>query len=126
MFGILTKSMPVLQVSDLCSVSAPEAAQDPDWVESAQTVAHLRSGQPGRHAASLISTEHMARLSIGWRPPSPRQVAVQDYLNALIEILRPGLGVQWGGGGVACTSRLMTSVEMSRVEDVKEILEDLI
>lgn len=115
--------MSVPQVSDFCSVSAPEGAQDPDWVESAQTVAHLRSGQPGRHAASLISTEHMARLSIGWRPPSPRQVAVQCYL---IGFLRPSLWVQWGmWRGVACTLGMICSVERSVLRKLKS-LEDFV
>ena len=68
-------SVSILQVSELCSGSAPAPADDADWVECAATVALLRAVPGGKHAALLLATEHMTRLSVGWRPPSTRQVA---------------------------------------------------
>ena len=59
-----------VQVTDMCSAPEPGPLRPPDWAESAATVAALRRG---KHYALLIATEHMARLSVGWRPPTARQ-----------------------------------------------------
>ena len=45
-----------------------------DMAECSEVVAQLRAG---RQYALLIATEHMTRLSVGWRPPTARQVRHQ-------------------------------------------------
>lgn len=45
-------------------------ASEPDWVESREVCQEL---QEAGEYAMLISTEHMAQLFIGWRPPTAHQ-----------------------------------------------------
>ena len=43
-----------------------------DWVESQETAAALKAEE---ELGALLATERMALLSMGWRPPSTRQVS---------------------------------------------------
>ena len=48
----------------------PQLPREADWVESGEMCRELQeSGEYGM----LVSTEHMARIFIGWRPPAPHQ-----------------------------------------------------
>ncbi len=53
-------------------MNAPE-----DWVESTETVAALRAAQ---QTGALMATERLALLSMGWQPPSMRQVCCILYI----------------------------------------------
>ena len=59
-----------MQVTDMSSAPEPSPLRPPDQAESAAAVAELRAG---KEYALLIATEHMTRLSVGWRPPTARQ-----------------------------------------------------
>ncbi|BDA40884.1 probable neuroblastoma-amplified sequence at N-terminal half [Coccomyxa sp. Obi] len=60
-----------LQAARDGKLEPPQIAREPDWVESAETCQQLQeSGDYGM----LIATEHMARLFLGWRPPTAHQV----------------------------------------------------
>ena len=63
--------------------AAPEPGplRPPDWAESADAVAALRAG---KQYALLIATEHMTRLSVGWRPPTARQASVYGDLDPAV------------------------------------------
>jgi hypothetical protein len=51
----------------------PQLLREADWVESAEMCRDLQeSGEYGM----LISTEHMARTFIGWRPPTAHQACL--------------------------------------------------
>lgn len=50
---------------------APQLPSAPDWVECQEVCEELQAaGEYGM----LMATEHMARLYLGWRPPTTRQV----------------------------------------------------
>jgi hypothetical protein len=54
------------------SLEAPQLSRDADRVESFEVCKELQGF--GKYGL-LISTEHMSKLYIGWRPPSPSQVS---------------------------------------------------
>ena len=49
----------------------PNLLRPADTAETSKGVTALRAG---KQYALLIATEHMTRLSVGWRPPTARQV----------------------------------------------------
>ncbi len=57
----------------MSSAPEPSPLRPADWSESAEAVAALRAG---KQYSLMIATEHMSRLSIGWRPPTRRQASV--------------------------------------------------
>ena len=69
------------------SSAEPQLPREPDWVESEATCAEMRAA--GQYGA-LIATEHMARLFLGWRPPSGHQVPV---------LAQPAIAVASGTNG---------------------------
>ncbi|EIE26521.1 hypothetical protein COCSUDRAFT_64531 [Coccomyxa subellipsoidea C-169] len=67
----------------------PQLPREADWVESGEMCRELQeSGEYGM----LISTEHMARIFIGWRPPAPHQACftgthvVQWFAQRALEV----------------------------------------
>jgi hypothetical protein len=66
---------------DIAALGQPPApARRADWAESEATCAALR--RRGEHAA-LLATEPMARLNLGWAPPSARQLAAWVAARAM-------------------------------------------
>jgi hypothetical protein len=59
------------QVADMSVAPEPTPSRPPDKAETSEVVTALRTG---KQYALLIATEHMTRLSVGWRPPTARQV----------------------------------------------------
>ena len=57
----------------------PTLRREPDWVESERVCLELR--EAGQYGA-LIATEHMARLFVGWHPPSSHQVRAWRQMPA--------------------------------------------
>ena len=54
------------------SAAAPALARAADWVETVEVCSELQElGEYGL----LVATEHLAKLYIGWRPPSAQQVS---------------------------------------------------
>ena len=66
----------------------PAVETEQDWVESEATCQQLQeAGQYGM----LIATEHMARLYLGWRPPTAVQVTVMHGAHSFCSGFVEGL-----------------------------------
>eukprot|EP00887_Chlorella_sp_A99_P001469 scaffold8.g1469.t1 len=59
---------------------APALARPADWAEAPATVEELRAAE---RYSLLLATEPTAALSVGWRPPSARQLAAWVCARAL-------------------------------------------
>ena len=62
----------VSQADDTDRQAEPVLNAPKDWVESQETAAALKAEQ---ELGALLGTERMALLSMGWQPPSTRQVS---------------------------------------------------
>ena len=68
----------------------PSPLRPPDLAESAEAVAALRAG---KQYALLIATEHMTRLSVGWRPPTDRQARLHSDWGLPVGCMRNLCGI---------------------------------
>ncbi|KAK9916721.1 hypothetical protein WJX75_006244 [Coccomyxa subellipsoidea] len=96
----------------------PQLLREADWVESAEMCRDLQeSGEYGM----LISTEHMARTFIGWRPPTAHQVG-QWFTQRALEVDTRSGQLTWSGALLRLCSR---ADALQGVKDMQEAVSSL-
>jgi hypothetical protein len=74
------------QALENATADPPPLSREPDWVESEATAAALRAS--GEHGL-MMATEAMAKIAMGWHPPSKRQVRRHGGATAVVRSVEP-------------------------------------